>query len=198
MGCDDRRSTPVSFFEDFEEIVAGAGVERLEAEVVEDQEIGAAEGFDETRVAPVAARERKVFAELRPAMIDDGTIVAAGLLADGASEPTFADARWADESQIVVGVDPLAFGEFLEQGAVEPARGAVVDVFDAGLLAEFCGAQPAPSAACRVEETLPDQAAERASRCGRSLSPHLSLRVRRRPWPFRKGRGRGAGRGWDV
>jgi hypothetical protein len=30
----------------------------------------------------------------------------------------------------------------LEQGAVEPARGAVVDVFDAGLLAEFCCAQP--------------------------------------------------------
>ena len=48
----------------------------------------------------------------------------------------------ADQGQIVVGVDPLAFGELLEQGAVEPARGAVVDVFDAGLLAEFCGAQP--------------------------------------------------------
>ncbi len=75
-------------------------------------------------------------------MIDDGAIVAAGLLANGASEPTFADARWADQGQIVVGVDPLAFGELLEQGAVEPARGAIVDVFDAGLLAEFCGAQP--------------------------------------------------------
>ncbi|TXT42272.1 MAG: hypothetical protein FD139_3749 [Methylocystaceae bacterium] len=92
MGCDDRRSAPIAFFKDFQEIVAGAGVERLEAEVVEDQEIGAAEGFDKTRVAPVAARERKVFAELRPAMIDDGTVVAAGLLANGASEPTFADA----------------------------------------------------------------------------------------------------------
>jgi hypothetical protein len=51
-------------------------------------------------------------------MIDGGTVVAAGLLANGASEPTFADARWADQSQIVVGVDPLAFGELLEQGAV--------------------------------------------------------------------------------
>ena len=48
----------------------------------------------------------------------------------------------ADESQIVVGVDPLALGELLEQGAVEPARGAVIDVFDARLLAELCGAQP--------------------------------------------------------
>jgi len=99
--------------------MTGAGVEGLEAEVVEDQEIGAAEGFDKTR-EPIAARERKIFAELRPAMIDDGTVVAAGLLANGASEPTFADARWADQSQIVAGVDPLAFGELLEQGAVEP------------------------------------------------------------------------------
>ena len=110
MGCNDRRSASIPFLKDFREIVAGAGIERLEAEVVEDQEIGAAEGFDKTR-EPIAARERKIFAELRPAMIDDGTVIAAGLLASGASEPTFADARWADQSQIVAGVDPLAFGE---------------------------------------------------------------------------------------
>ncbi len=97
--------------------MTGAGVEGLEAEVVEDQEIGAAEGFDETRVTPVAARERKVFVELGPAVIDDRAIVAAGLLADCASEPVLADARRPDEGKIVVGVDPLTFGEFLEQRA---------------------------------------------------------------------------------
>jgi len=37
--------------------VTGAGVERLETEVVENEQIGAAEGFDKTRMAPVAARE---------------------------------------------------------------------------------------------------------------------------------------------
>ena len=167
MGCDDRRSAPIAFFKDFQEIVAGAGVERLEAEVVEDQEIGAAEGFDKTRVAPVAARERKVFAELRPAMIDDGTVVAAGLLANGASEPTFADARWADQSQIVAGVDPLAFGELLEQGAVEPARGAVVDVFDAGLLAEFAARSLAVSRLSRRRDA--SRSSSRASQSLRSI-----------------------------
>lgn len=35
LGGDDRRSAPIAFFEDFQEIVAGAGVERFEAEVVE-------------------------------------------------------------------------------------------------------------------------------------------------------------------
>ena len=75
-------------------------------------------------------------------MIDDRAIVAAGLLANGAGEPALADAGRADEGQIVVSVDPLALGEFLEQGAVEPARRAVVDVFDARLLTEPGGAQP--------------------------------------------------------
>ena len=64
-------------------------------------------------------RERLLFAELWPAVIDDGAIVAASLLANGAGKPALADARRTDQGQIVVGVDPLALGELLEQGAVE-------------------------------------------------------------------------------
>jgi hypothetical protein len=96
LGGDDRRSAPVSLLEDFEQIVTGAGVERFEAEVVENEQIGAAEGFDEARMAPVASGERQILAELRPAMIEDGAIVAAGFLADGASQPTLADAGRAN------------------------------------------------------------------------------------------------------
>ena len=92
LGGDDRRSAAVSLLEDFEQIVTGAGVERFEAEVVENEQIGSAEGFDEARMAAVASGERQVFAELRPAMIEDGSIVATGLLADGAGEPALADA----------------------------------------------------------------------------------------------------------
>jgi hypothetical protein len=41
----------------FEQIVPGAGVERPEAEVVENEEVG--EGFDEARMVPIArARAR--------------------------------------------------------------------------------------------------------------------------------------------
>ena len=42
LGGDDRRSAPVSLLEDFEQIVTGAGVEGFEAEVVENEQIGAA------------------------------------------------------------------------------------------------------------------------------------------------------------
>ena len=57
-------------------------------------------------------------------MIEDGPIVAAGFLADGPSQPTFPDAGWADQGQIVVGVDPVALGDLLEQVAVETTRPA--------------------------------------------------------------------------
>ena len=72
--------------------MTGAGVEGLEAEVVENEQIGAAEGFDEARMAPVASGERQVLAELRPAMIEHGAIVAAGFLADRAGQPALAHA----------------------------------------------------------------------------------------------------------
>ena len=51
--------------------MTGAGVEGFEAEVVEDEEIGAAEASDQAGMAPVASGERQVAAELRPAMIED-------------------------------------------------------------------------------------------------------------------------------
>ena len=140
LGGDDRRPAAVSLLENFEQIVTGAGVEGFEAEVVENEQIGAGDGFDEARMAAVASGERQVLAQLWPAMIEDGPIVATGFLADGAGQPALADAGRADQGQIVVGVDPVALRELLEQGAVETSSGAIVDIFDARLLTQFGGA----------------------------------------------------------
>ena len=106
--------------------MTGAGVEGFEAEVVENEQIGAAERFDKARMSPIAPGERQVLAQLRPAMIEDGAIVAAGFLADGAGQPALADAGRADQGQIVVRVDPFALRELLEQGAIETAGGAMM------------------------------------------------------------------------
>src|SRR6266513_370368 len=46
------------------------------------------------------------------------------------------------QDQIVVRIDPLAIGELLKQSAVEAAWGPVIDVLDAGLLAQSGIAQP--------------------------------------------------------
>ena len=39
-------------------------------------------------------------------------------------------------------VDPFACDQLLEEGAIKTARIAIVDIFDAGLLAQFGDAQP--------------------------------------------------------
>jgi hypothetical protein len=102
--------------------------------LLEDKETGRAEGLDETRMPAVASSERQILAELGPPMIEDGTVVAAGFLADGAGK-SVRRRRWANERETVMSVDPLANRKFPEQGAVETAGGAIVHVFDVGLLA---------------------------------------------------------------
>ena len=93
-------------------------------------------------MASVAARQREVLEQPGHALIEDRAIVATGLVAERRGQPTLADAGWTDERQIVVGVDPFALDQLLEQGAVKTAGTAIIDIFDAGLLAQFGDAQP--------------------------------------------------------
>jgi hypothetical protein len=58
------------------------------------------------------------------------------LVAESAGQPTLADAGGPAQDQIVVRVDPFAAGGLLEQGAVETARSAIIDVFDDGVPAQ--------------------------------------------------------------
>jgi hypothetical protein len=57
-------------------------------------------------------------------------------VAEGAGQPALADAGGPAQDQIVVRVDPFAVGELLEQGPVETARSAIIDVLDDGVLAQ--------------------------------------------------------------
>jgi hypothetical protein len=43
LACDDRRSPTVAFFEDFEEVVAGGGIERLKTPIIEDEQLHTAD-----------------------------------------------------------------------------------------------------------------------------------------------------------
>ena len=128
-------------------------------------------------MAAVAAREREVGEELGNTLIEDGAIVAAGLVAEGQASQLLPTPVGPHRSQIVVGVDPFALGELLEQGAVEAARGTVIDVFDAGLLAQFGVAQPRRAAACRGDRWPRDRAAGRAIRrwVRSAASPEASI-----------------------
>lgn len=52
----DRRTPAVALLDDFEQVAAGAGVERLDREVVQQEHVGAAERPKQAGMAAVAAR----------------------------------------------------------------------------------------------------------------------------------------------
>jgi hypothetical protein len=56
--------------------------------------------------------------------------------AESASDEAFASAGRAQDQDVVVLVQPTAAGEGVDQAAVETARGAVVDILEAGCLAQ--------------------------------------------------------------
>ena len=62
-------------------------------------------------------------------------------MSERAGQPTLSDTGGAVDYQVLMRVDPAAGDEFLEQRAVETARGAIVDILDQRLLAEFGMAQ---------------------------------------------------------
>jgi hypothetical protein len=60
-------------------------------------------------------------------------------VAERAGEPALADAARTGDQEIAVLADEVAPGELEEQGALEAASGAIIDVFDAGIVAQLRG-----------------------------------------------------------
>jgi hypothetical protein len=93
------------------------------------------EASHDAGVTAVAAGQREIGKELGNTLIEDRAVVAACLVAEGAGKPAFADAGRAAQDQVVVRVDPFTAGEFVEQGAIEAARRAVIDVLNDSVMA---------------------------------------------------------------
>lgn len=142
LSGDDGRAAAVTFFEDLKEIVAGLCIERFETSVVEDEKIDACERHQKPGVTSIASGERKFRKQLGNAPVKCGAIVPARLTAKRAGEPGLADAGWAADREIVVGVDPIARDEFLEQRPVEAAGRAIIDILDRRLMAQPRIAKP--------------------------------------------------------
>ena len=83
--------------------------------------------------------------------VENGKVLPARLVAEGASKPTFAQAARPRQEQIAALGDPVASGELEKERAVEPARTLIVDVLDAGWVT-----QPGDPGA-RFELLLPAQ-----------------------------------------
>jgi hypothetical protein len=92
LGGNHRRAASVAFLEDFQKIVTGGGVERLQAPVIENEQIGAAQVAQKTRMASVATPQGEGLEEPGHALIKDRAVVATRLVAERRGQPALADA----------------------------------------------------------------------------------------------------------
>src|SRR5690606_22329878 len=128
LAGDDGGASAITILEDFEQIVPGPVVERLKAPIIKDQEVNAAKRPLQPCGTAVAAGEREIGEQAWRTLVEDRSIIPAGLVAESAGEPTLSDPRRAADGQIVMGVNPVAGDELHEQGPIETALAAIIDV----------------------------------------------------------------------
>ena len=92
LAGDDGRGATVAIIKDLQQVAPFGRIENRQAPVIEYQELNAAEGFEQAAIAAVAASQGERLEQARDAVILDRTIVAAGLVAEGAGNPTLAQA----------------------------------------------------------------------------------------------------------
>ena len=109
-------------------------VEWFKAPVVKDQQLNAGERALQPCVSTIASGECEIGEQARDTLVKNRAVIPAGLVAERAGQPTFADARWAADGQIVMRVDPVAGDELDEQGPVEAAFGSIVDILGGRLV----------------------------------------------------------------
>ena len=119
--------------------------------IIQDERFDPAEAFEQLAISPVATRQGESTKEAWNTLVKDGDILPAGLLAESAGKPAFAGATRSCDDEASPLADPVAGGELEEQRAIETARGAIIDIFDAGGLTETRHARP------RLEAFLPAQ-----------------------------------------
>jgi hypothetical protein len=100
--------------------------------VIEDQRLCFRDTAEQAGEAPVAVSQLQFFEEARHSLVDHGDAVATGRLRQCAAKPGLADPIGAGDDQVTLVGDPSASEQALEQGLVEAAARAVIDIFWAG------------------------------------------------------------------
>lgn len=136
LAGDDGRGAAMAIIKDLEKVAPFRGSENRQTPIVEDQELNATEGFEQAAITAVAARKGERFEQARDAVILDRAIVTAGFVAEGAGNPALAEPGCPCDEQVLVALDPVAADEPGEDGAIDAAWCAPIDVFHACALAQ--------------------------------------------------------------
>lgn len=136
LAGDDGGGATVAIIEDLQKVAPFGRIKNRKAPVIEDQELNAADGLEQATISAVAASQGERLEQARNAVILDRTIVAAGFVAEGAGNPALAEPGCPCDEQVLVAGDPVPADESSEDGAVDAAWRAQIDVFHACALAQ--------------------------------------------------------------
>jgi hypothetical protein len=125
-------ASAVAVFEDLEEVAALGVGEGGEAEVIEDEELGPGQAVEELGVGAVRAGQGQFSEEPGEAIVAGGEAVTAGTVAEGAGQVALAGAGGAGDEDALVVADPVTAGEAQNQGAIQSAGTAEVEVLHDG------------------------------------------------------------------
>ena len=100
--------------DDLHQVTSLLGGQRCDAPIVQDQQLHAGQVLQHAAIASVAARQAERLQQPRHTLIQHGSVVAAGPVAQSAGQPSFARPCRPCDQQILVAFDPLTPGQLLE------------------------------------------------------------------------------------
>ena len=130
LAGDQDRASPMAVLNDLHQIAALSGVQTIGAPIIENEQVSFHKGSEQAGKASVAMGQVEIGEQAGQPLIDDDEVVAAGFLAQGASEPGLPDPARTSDHQIAGVFDPAPGRELLEQGPVQFAWRAEVDILD--------------------------------------------------------------------
>lgn len=130
LAGDEGSSSAMAILEDFEQVAALGVGEGSEAEVIEEEEFGAGEPIKETRVGAIATSDGQVSEEAGETEVASGEALPTGAVSESTGEKAFTGAGGAGDEHDLVSADPVAASQAEQEGLVQAARRAEVDVLD--------------------------------------------------------------------
>jgi hypothetical protein len=126
----------VTIFEEFQEVSALFIGQGGYAPVVQGDQIGFRQGGQELGITPIPFGDLKVLEETGEAEIADRVTLPTGFMGQGAGQEGFTASRGPGDEDIVVLSDPVAGTQLGDQGFIQAAGMAEVDILQSRLLAQ--------------------------------------------------------------
>jgi hypothetical protein len=126
-----RRAT-IAIVQNLEQVLRLESGQGITEPVVEDQKLDTGESIQELGVGTVGVRELGLVQEAGGTVIADIEVVAAGGVGQSTGQESLAHARWPEDEDVEVLLDPLALGQVENEATVQTPRGREVEIFHGG------------------------------------------------------------------